>query len=60
MSTFTDRDMREQVTASLAGTDGYYNVHAIVDELQVNFGTVPIENIPGADYWDIVRRHHKD
>lgn len=58
--TFTDRDMRDQVTVSLGTDASDHNVPGIVDELQANFGTVPIDNIPDADYWDTVRRHYKD
>lgn len=58
MSTFTDRDMREQVATSLGADASDHTVPAIVDELQANFGTVPIDDIPDADYWSTVRRHH--
>lgn len=60
MNTFTDRDMGFEVASTLGAEIRHYNVEAIVDELQANFGTVPIDDIPDAEYWDTVRRHYKD
>lgn len=57
--TFTDRDLREQVAASL-GTESEaqsFDVQGIVDEIQAAYGTVPIDQIPHAIYWGIVERH---
>jgi hypothetical protein len=56
-STFTDHDVRDQVTRSLTGHADDFDVQGIVDEIQAIHGTVPIEGLP--DYWDIVERHAK-
>lgn len=53
--------MRDQVEASIKGSgesaDGY-DVHAIVDELQVAHGMVDIDSIEDNDYfWNVVERH---
>lgn len=56
----TDRDMREQVLATL---DGFhpedYNVEAIVEEIQRVYGTVSVESIEDGAYWEIVARFDK-
>ncbi len=57
MGTFTDRDLREQVIASLDGAADDFDVQGIVDEIQSAYGTVPIEDVPHAIYWGIVERH---
>jgi hypothetical protein len=53
----TDRDMREQVIATLDGDDTEHNVDAIVAEIQRTYGTVDISAVPHVRYWDIVARH---
>lgn len=54
--TFTDRDLRMQVTHSLTGQADEYDVQAIVDEIQRKYGTVSIATIPGDDYSAILER----
>lgn len=58
--TFTDHDMRDQVTRTLGDEAGDYDVPAIVDELQAQHGTVDIETIAAPDYWTVVLRHRAD
>lgn len=55
--TFTDRDLREQVTASLGTDGGDFDVPGIVDEIQAVFGTVPLDEVPTGAYWEIVAQH---
>jgi hypothetical protein len=55
--TFTDHDLRDQVTASLTGDAADFDVPGIVDEIQAAYGTVPIDQVPHAVYWGIVERH---
>lgn len=57
--TFTDRDMRTQVVDTLPGLESDYDVNAIVDELQLKYGTVLIDTIPSGDYWAVVSRHDR-
>lgn len=57
--TFTDRDLREQVTASLGSDAAGFDVQGIVEEIQNAYDTVPIEEVPHAMYWGIVERHAK-
>lgn len=60
MESFTDKDMRDQVTASLDAGEGgaeSFNVNAIVDALQQRFGTMPIGGIPEQDYWAVVEEY---
>lgn len=57
--TITDRDMREQVTTALGFEDGDFDVPAIVDALQLAYGTVDIDDIPSDDFWAIVQKHDK-
>jgi hypothetical protein len=58
--TFTDRDLREQVTASLGTDVADFDVPGVVDEIQAVYGTVPIDQVPTAIYWEIVERHAVD
>jgi hypothetical protein len=55
--TFTDHDLRDQVTASLTSDAEDFDVQGIVDEIQAAYGTVPISQVPHAVYWGIVERH---
>jgi hypothetical protein len=55
--TTTDRDMRDQVIRALDGCEAEFDVPWIVDVLQRQFGTVPIDSIPAEDFWEIVRVH---
>lgn len=59
MEIFTDRDMRDQVAASLADMVSDYDVSAIVDELQAEHGTVRISEIEDQAYWTVIGRHAK-
>lgn len=52
---YTDVDMREQVTASLAAYADEFDVPAIVAELRRQFGAVHIDSIASDTYWDIVK-----
>jgi hypothetical protein len=54
--TFTDRDLREQVAASIGARDDF-DVPGIVDEIQATYGTVPLDKVPTDVYWWIVERH---
>jgi hypothetical protein len=51
----TDRDMRDQVLATLDGVAHEYDVAAIVEEIQHRYGTVDVDAVPDAEYWEIVR-----
>lgn len=52
--TYTDRDMIEDVTRSLDGWEGGYDVQGIVDDLQQRYGTVDPGEVPAEAYWEIV------
>jgi hypothetical protein len=56
MATFTDADMRRQVTTALAGECVDYDVVAIVDQLRQENGTVPIDDVPAHRFWAIVEK----
>lgn len=56
-NTFTDRDLREEVTESLGTDVADFDVDAIVDELQATFGTRSIETLAHAEYWGVVEKH---
>ena len=56
-NTFTDRDLRQQVIESLAGDEAEYNIPAIVDAIQREYGTVDTGTIECEDYWRIVVEH---
>jgi hypothetical protein len=54
--TFTDADMRVQVARALGGSVDDFDVTGIVDRLQEEFGTVDIDDVPAADFWEIVEK----
>jgi hypothetical protein len=53
----TDRDMRDQVREVLGADVEDFDVEAIVDHIQRDFGTVHIEKVPDGRFWAIVRHH---
>lgn len=55
----TDADMRTQVEHALGFDVEEYNVPAIVDDIQHEFGTVDIDGVPAARFWEIVAKHEK-
>lgn len=57
MTATPDHDMRNQVTATIAGHEADYDIPGIVDEIQASYGTVDIHTVDGAVYWKIVDRH---
>lgn len=56
-NTFTDADMRTQVAAALVPYSDDYDVPAIVDAIQAEFGTVNIDTIPQGRFYEIVSDH---
>lgn len=58
--TVTDRDMRDQVHEALGAEDACFNITAIVNDLQRDFGTVAVDSIPAEPFWEIVNRHPID
>lgn len=57
--TFTDRDLRDEVTQSLADDALGFDIQAIVDEIQATYGTRSIETLSHDEYWDIVVKHER-
>lgn len=55
----TDRDMREQIT-TIIGSEIYYDVNAIVDQIQKEYGTVDVNIIPSGALYDIIVNHFID
>lgn len=54
----TDTDMREQVTRAIEeDSPGNYDIPAIVDEIRREHGTVHIDDVPDARFWEIVEKH---
>lgn len=54
----TDRDMRDQVLATLPDAEDDYDVAGIVEEIQRRYGTVDIDIVPDSEYWhEIVFMH---
>jgi hypothetical protein len=51
---FTDEDMRTQVKGAIPAF-ARYDVEKIVDDLQADYGTVPIDSIPEGPFWDAVK-----
>ena len=56
----TDHDMRDQVHETLGDEDAYFDITAIVSEIQSIYGTVAIDTISGEEFWEIVNRHYID
>jgi len=55
----TDADLRTQVEHALGFDADEYNVPAIVDDIQHEFGTMNIDTIPADRFWGIVANHVK-
>lgn len=55
--TITIREMRDQVRHVTDASDGTYDVDAITDELDEQFGLVDIDAIPSDAFWTIVLAH---
>jgi len=53
----TQTDMRHQVVITLDGREDEYDVPGIVEDIQQEHGTVHIDDVPAARYWEIVERH---
>ena len=53
----TDHDMRNQVAETLGSEGADFDVPAIVDELQREYGTVHIDTIEHDAFWAIVAKH---
>lgn len=53
----TDRDMLAGVVNALGDDVVEFDTKAIVDDLQKRYGTVDIDTIDPAAFWDIVSRH---
>ncbi len=50
----TDMKMREQVRQAL-GADVYdFDVPMIVDKIQAEYGTSDVNDVPAAEFWEIV------
>jgi hypothetical protein len=50
----TDKDMREQVIQALGDDAGNYQIDWIVEEIQRRYGTVDIDHVGPAEFWEIV------
>lgn len=48
-----------QVSATLGGDTGKYDVNAIVDEIIVKWGFVDIDEIESADYRALLKKHRR-
>lgn len=55
--TINSRDIRDQVTASLPGYEGDYDIDEIVADLIQEFGRRNIDDMPTDRYWAIVAKH---
>jgi hypothetical protein len=55
----TDRDLGNQIKASLEGNVQDFDVDAIRTEIVVRYGVVDIDRIPDNEYWGIVQRNIK-
>jgi hypothetical protein len=51
----TDHDMRDQAREALANSDGDFDVHGIVADIQAAYGTVHLNEVPAGRFWEIVR-----
>lgn len=57
MKTFTDRDMRVQVEATLQGWTGQFDVEAFLSALQARYGTVDVDTIPSIEYYALLKQY---
>lgn len=55
----TDEYMRVQVEHALGFDVDEYDVPAIIDDIQHEFGTMNIDTIPADRFWGIVANHVK-
>lgn len=53
----TDRDMLDQVIASVGPDGGDFDCVAIRDEILRGYGLCDIDEVPDGTYWQIVERH---
>lgn len=58
--TVTDHDMRDQVAETLGSEGAWYDVPAIVAELQERYGVASIKAMDVDWYWAVVLRHCTD
>lgn len=60
-SIVTSTDMTEYVKRTLEGVEDAsdFDVPAIVDHLQREYGTVDLDEVPDEAYWKIVSQHDK-
>lgn len=58
--TITARNMWDQVYEALGDENPNFDITAIVDDLQREFGTVDVNLIPSEPFWEIVSRHYID
>lgn len=59
---FTRKDMERQVREALdAGEGGAagFDVDKIIDDIQDDFGTVDLSEVPSAVWWSVVQRHDR-
>ncbi|HEY9370203.1 hypothetical protein [Streptomyces sp.] len=59
-STFTSRDLRDQVVTYTDASDGEYDVDAITEEIVERHGAVPVDDIDSDEFAEIVVRHATD
>jgi hypothetical protein len=57
--TITDRDMYNQVANALDGSDGDFDVEAIVYELKMTHGLIDIDDVSEKEFWAVVQKHDK-
>lgn len=57
MSTFTDRDMRDQLMRALDGDARDFDVPRLLDDLIERFGVCDIDDIPSESFWRVVAAH---
>lgn len=57
---FTDRDMRNQLAATLAeGESDGIDAEAVLAELQATYGTVNLDTIDDEEFWAVVAKHDR-
>lgn len=57
VTSFTSRDLRDQVVIATDASDGTYDVDAIVDEIVERHGAVPVDDLEHDEFWGIVAGH---
>lgn len=53
----TLRDMADSIGAALGDHGDDYDLDALIDDLRVRYGIVPIGDIPTDEFWEAVDRH---